>query len=53
MKNVGTVTKQKGNKFQLSKKEWDEAITICDSLPENIKFSPARVSCGMIFIRSF
>ena len=26
--------------FQLSKKEWDEVITICDNLPENLKFSP-------------
>ena len=27
--------------FQLSKDEWKEVITICDNLPENIKFSPA------------
>ncbi|MBP1638148.1 MAG: hypothetical protein H6Q18_937 [Bacteroidetes bacterium] len=27
--------------FQLSKQEWQELITICDKLPENIKFSPA------------
>jgi len=27
--------------FQLSKKEWYELITICDKLPENLKFSPA------------
>ncbi|WP_445731017.1 ORF6N domain-containing protein [Mariniflexile sp.] len=26
--------------FQLTKAEWDELITICDNLPENIKFSP-------------
>ena len=26
--------------FQLSKDEWKELITICDKLPENIKFSP-------------
>lgn len=26
--------------FQLSKEEWKEVITICDNLPENIKFSP-------------
>jgi hypothetical protein len=26
--------------FQLTKKEWQEVITICDNLPENIKFSP-------------
>jgi len=28
--------------FELSKKEWDELITICDNLPENIKYSPSR-----------
>mgnify|MGYP003739354543 CR=1 FL=1 len=27
--------------FQLSKQEWKELITICDMLPEKIKFSPA------------
>jgi len=27
--------------FQLSKKEWYEVITICDKLPEGLKFSPA------------
>jgi len=27
--------------FQLTKKEWKELITICDNLPERIKFSPA------------
>ncbi len=27
--------------FQLNKKEWNELITICDNLPENIKFSPS------------
>ena len=27
--------------FQLSKKEWNEVITNCDNLPENLKFSPA------------
>lgn len=27
--------------FQLTKKEWDELITVCNKLPENIKFSPA------------
>ncbi len=27
--------------FQLSKKEWNELITVCDKLPKNIKFSPA------------
>lgn len=26
--------------FQLNKSEWNELITICDNLPENIKFSP-------------
>ncbi|MDB4286215.1 ORF6N domain-containing protein [bacterium] len=26
--------------FQLNKKEWIEVITICDNLPQNIKFSP-------------
>ncbi len=26
--------------FQLNKQEWDELITVCDNLPENIKFSP-------------
>ena len=26
--------------FQLNKKEWNELITICDKLPETIKFSP-------------
>lgn len=27
--------------FQLTKKEWLELITICDKLPETVKFSPA------------
>ncbi len=27
--------------FQLSNTEWREVITICDNLPENIKYSPA------------
>ena len=27
--------------FQLTKTEWQELITICDKLPNNIKFSPA------------
>ena len=27
--------------FQLNKKEWQELITICDNLPEGVKFSPA------------
>lgn len=27
--------------FQLTKIEWQELITICDNLPEGIKFSPA------------
>ena len=27
--------------FQLTKAEWQELITICDNLPENLKFSPA------------
>ena len=27
--------------FQLNKKEWQELITICDNLPEGLKFSPA------------
>lgn len=27
--------------FQLTKKEWQEVITICDNLPDGIKFSPA------------
>jgi hypothetical protein len=27
--------------FQLSKEEWKQLITICDNLPETIKFSPA------------
>ncbi|MGK6351594.1 contact-dependent growth inhibition system immunity protein [Parapedobacter sp. DT-150] len=27
--------------FQLTKDEWQELITICDNLPEGIKFSPA------------
>jgi len=26
--------------FQLTKQEWQEVITICDNLPETIKFSP-------------
>lgn len=27
--------------FELSKDEWKEVITICDNLPETVKFSPA------------
>jgi len=27
--------------FQLTKVEWQEVITICDNLPEGVKFSPA------------
>src|SRR5206468_12102577 len=27
--------------FQLTKKEWQELITVCDNLPNNVKFSPA------------
>ena len=27
--------------FQLNKKEWKELITICDKLPEGVKYSPA------------
>ncbi|HMI79425.1 MAG TPA: ORF6N domain-containing protein, partial [Ferruginibacter sp.] len=27
--------------FSLNKKEWQEVITICDNLPEGIKYSPA------------
>jgi len=27
--------------FQLTKKEWRELITICDNLPDTVKFSPA------------
>ncbi len=27
--------------FQLTKKEWQKLITICDNLPETVKFSPA------------
>ena len=27
--------------FQLTKFEWQELITICDNLPEGVKFSPA------------
>lgn len=27
--------------FQLTKPEWQELITICDNLPEGVKFSPA------------
>lgn len=27
--------------FQLTKKEWQELITICDNLPKGVKFSPA------------
>ncbi len=27
--------------FQLTKDEWRELITICDNLPEGVKFSPA------------
>jgi len=27
--------------FQLTKVEWQELITICDNLPEGVKFSPA------------
>ena len=28
--------------FELTKSEWQEVITICDNLPEMVKFSPAR-----------
>jgi len=28
--------------FQLTKKEWEEVITICDNLPSTAKFSPSR-----------
>ncbi len=28
--------------FQLNKKEWKELITICDNLPDHIKYSPVR-----------
>ena len=27
--------------FQLTKVEWQEVVTICDNLPEGVKFSPA------------
>lgn len=27
--------------FQLTKTEWQEVITICDNLPETVKYSPA------------
>lgn len=27
--------------FQLNKREWKELVTICDNLPDTIKFSPA------------
>lgn len=27
--------------FQISKTEWQEVITTCDNLPENVKFSPS------------
>lgn len=27
--------------FELTKNEWQEVITICDNLPETIKYSPA------------
>ncbi len=27
--------------FPLNKKEWQQLITICDNLPEGVKFSPA------------
>lgn len=27
--------------FELTKSEWQELITICDNLPQNLKFSPA------------
>jgi len=30
--------------FVLSKNEWDELITNCDSLPDGVKFSPVRPS---------
>jgi ORF6N domain len=30
--------------FQISKQEWNELITICDNLPENIKHSPITPS---------
>jgi hypothetical protein len=28
-------------RFQLTKNEWTELITICDNLPKNVKYSPA------------
>src|SRR5688572_17935168 len=36
--------------FQLNKKEWKELITICDNLPDRIKFSPAM---PFAFIRTW
>ena len=27
--------------FELTKSEWQELITVCDNLPQNLKFSPA------------
>ena len=27
--------------FHLTKKEWQEVITICDNLPDTLKYSPA------------
>lgn len=27
--------------FELTKSEWQEVITICDNLPQTVKFSPA------------
>jgi len=27
--------------YQLTKQEWNEVITICDNLPEGVKFSPS------------
>lgn len=30
--------------FELTKSEWQELITMCDNLPQNLKFSPALPS---------
>jgi hypothetical protein len=27
--------------FELSKEEWQKVITICDNLPETVKYSPS------------
>ncbi|ATR95125.1 hypothetical protein CS546_08915 [Porphyromonas gingivalis] len=32
--------------FELTKSEWQELITICDNLPQNLKFSPALAPKG-------